>query len=51
MQKHDDKEHGHAQAESEDEQVICSNELLAVIREQIKKRRQEEKEFRSEEAD
>jgi len=51
MQKHDDKEHGQAQAESEDEQVICSNELLAAIRERMKQRRQEEETSGSEEAD
>ena len=44
MQDQDDKEHGQAQAESEDEQVICSNELLAAIRERMRKQRQEEEE-------
>lgn len=42
MQDQDDKEHGQAHAESEDEQVICSNELLAAIRERMRKRREEE---------
>ena len=42
MHEHEDKEHG--QAHSEDEQVICSNELLAAIRERMAKRRKEEKE-------
>ncbi|HKQ39199.1 MAG TPA: hypothetical protein VJ063_14070 [Verrucomicrobiae bacterium] len=44
MQKHDDKEHGQAQAEGEDEQVICSNELLAAMRERMRRRKQEEEE-------
>lgn len=44
MQNQDDKERGQAQAENEDEQVICSNELLAAIRDRMRKRREEEAE-------
>jgi len=51
MQKRNDKEHGQAQAETDDEQVICSNELLAVIRERMKQRREEEAESGNNSAD
>ena len=34
MQKHDEKDHGQ-QAAIEDDEVICSNELLAAIRERM----------------
>jgi len=51
MQKRDDKEHGQAQADTDDEQVICSNELLAAIRERMKRQREEEAESGSNSAD
>jgi len=44
MHEHNEKEHGQARADSDDEQVICSNELLAAIRERMAKRRKEEQE-------
>lgn len=40
--QHEEKEHG--QAQSDDEQVICSNELLKAIRERMAKQRKQEKE-------
>jgi hypothetical protein len=51
MQNQDEKDHGKAQAETEDEQVICSNELLAVIRERMKQRRHDERESADREAE
>lgn len=44
MKDRQDKEKECGQAQAEDEQVICSNELLKVIRERMQKRRQKERE-------
>ena len=51
MENQDEKQRGKAEAETEDEQVICSNELLAAIRERMKQRRQDEQESPDQEAE
>ena len=49
MEKHDNKDQDRGQAQAEDEQVICSNELLKAIRERMRKRKLEERESRGKE--
>ena len=44
MQDYVDKDQDRGEAQAEDEQVICSNELLAAMRKRIAERKQREKE-------
>jgi hypothetical protein len=43
MQEGEEKEQGQQQAETEDEDVICSNQLLTVIRERMAAERRQGK--------
>ena len=51
MQKHDEKDQDRGQAQAEDEQVICSNELLAAMRKRFAERKQQEQNRASEDQD
>jgi hypothetical protein len=51
MEKHDNKDQDRGQAQADDEQVICSNELLAAMRKRIAERKQQEKDRQKEQQD
>jgi hypothetical protein len=51
MQKNDDKDRDRGETQAEDEQVICSNELLAAMRKRIAERKQRENDSQREQQD